>query len=99
LKMVLRMSELRENVIEWITGDDHVSVTLTDRRYINKVRKLMDELDENERVFVENKDGSIFAHLPLEMVKLGKKRTVELSDEQKAAIAARLAAAREAKKG
>ena len=95
------MSEIRENVIEWITGDDHVAVTLTDRRYISKVRKLREIDEKNVPVFVENKDGSIFAHLPLSTVKLSQKTKQNLSDEQRDVLRERmrsLHAAKEAKK-
>ena len=37
------MNDLKENVIEWITGDEFVSCTFTQRKYITKVRKLMDK--------------------------------------------------------
>ncbi len=86
--------DIRENVIEWITGDPYMTMTLTDRRLINKVRKLADELHDSRCVPIENADGSVFTHLPLSALKLIKKRTVELSDEQKKAYTERLAAAR-----
>ena len=64
------MTDLKENVIEWITGDDYISCTFTQKKYINKVRKLMDKQPCLVSVFHENKDGSIFCHLPLKALKL-----------------------------
>jgi len=81
------MSEPRENVIEWVTGQQHVSCTLTQQKFINKIRKLRDESVENVPVFIENHDGSIFCHLPIEMLKIGKKRKIEISEERRAELA------------
>lgn len=63
------MSELKENCIEWITGDDRITLSLTQKRFINKVKKLKERF-ENEVDFKENEDGSIIAHLPLKALKL-----------------------------
>ena len=32
------MDELKENVIEWITGDKYIACTFTQKKYISKVR-------------------------------------------------------------
>ena len=72
------MKELKENVIEWITGDDWVACTFTQKKYINKVRKLRDKQPNLVSVFIENNDGSIFCHLPLKALKL----YIKTSDKQ-----------------
>ena len=74
---------MRENVIEWMDGDDTISVTLYQKRFITKVRRLAEQ-DSRVEILAENSDGSIFAHLPIEMLKLGKKRTDNKSAEEKA---------------
>ena len=71
------MIDIKENVIEWITGDDHIVCTFTQKKYINKVRKLRDKRMDLVPVFIENKDGSIFCHLPLKALKLYLKTSVE----------------------
>ena len=63
------MKDFRENIIEWITGEDKIYLTLTQTKYINKVKKLA-KTHVNEVEIVENKDGSIFATLPLKALKL-----------------------------
>lgn len=68
-----------ENVIEWITGSDTVTVTFTNKRFITKVRRLVEQgIGE---IIAENEDGSVLAHLPISCIKIGKKR--EVSDEMK----------------
>lgn len=60
----------RENVIEWVTGDDTITVTLSQRKYITRVRKLAAKLPSLVSILAENPDGSILAHLPLKALKL-----------------------------
>ena len=64
------MTDTKENVIEWITGDEYISCTFTQRKYISKVRRMRDKQPKNVPVFVENDDGSIFCHLPIKALKL-----------------------------
>ena len=66
--------DVKENVIEWITGDEWVSCTFTQRKYITKVRKMLDKQPNLVPIFHENKDGSIFCHLPLKSLKLYVKK-------------------------
>ena len=64
------MAELRENCIEWLNGQDVVSVTLSQKRLISKVKKMAEKHPDSVVILAENADGSIFAHLPLKAVKL-----------------------------
>ena len=96
------MADVRENVIEWITGSDRIAITVTQPRYINRVRKLVEHYSKDNADgvdLIENDDGSVFAHLPLECLKLSPKRSIEYSEEQRAAARDRIAAAREKKAG
>lgn len=78
---------MHENVIKWLDGEDTISVTLHQKKYVNKVRRLA-ESDERIEILAENKDGSIFAHLPIEVLKLEKKRRNEIGEERKAELRA-----------
>lgn len=64
------MADFKENAIEWLTGDDTISVSLTQKKYINKVKKLAVKHPNLVSILKENSDGSIFAHLPLKALKL-----------------------------
>jgi hypothetical protein len=70
------MERLKENVIEWITGDDTIACTFSQRKYITKVLKLRDKQPNLVSNFVQNRDGSIFCHLPLKALKLYIKTSV-----------------------
>ena len=89
------MAEWKDNSICWYTGDKEIVVSLTDRKFVGKVTLLMNELGGD---LIRNDDGSIYCRLPIECLKLTKKRTRIMSDEQKAAMVARLRAARSKEK-
>ena len=81
-----------ENVIEWLDGDKRAAVTLSavaKRKLTKLFEKFPDEVD-----CVTNPDGSVFGHVPIRFVKLLRPRTVELTEEQRAALAERLRAMR-----
>lgn len=84
------MAELRENVIEWINGQDTIAVTLSQGRYISKVKKLAKRHPDQVKILHENEDGSIFAHLPIRALKLNLSAKRELSEEDRKKIGARL---------
>lgn len=75
------MAELRENCIEWLNGQNVVSVTLSQKRLVSKVKKMAEKHPDLVTILAENEDGSIFAHLPLKAVKLS---IISRKDEQSA---------------
>ena len=72
---------MNENVIEWLNNDSEVTVTLNQRRYISKVKKLLEKNPDEVRIVAENKDGSIVAKLPIKYIKISAPRKV--SEEQR----------------
>ena len=64
------MADIKENVIEWITGDNRVTVSLTQKRFINRVKRLAEKHGEAVEIVAENADGSICARLPLKALHL-----------------------------
>ena len=64
------MAEFKENVIEWYTGEKWMSVTLTQKKHINRVRKLVEKHADMGCELVENRDGSIWAKIPLRALHL-----------------------------
>lgn len=71
---------MNENVIEWLTGSDTVLVTLSQKKYVNKIKKLA-ETREDVVIESENKDGSILAKLPLKFIRITPTR--QLTEEQR----------------
>lgn len=78
---------MNENVIEWRRGQQVVAVTLVSgskfAKKLIRLQKTHDDIDVKV-----NKDGSVFAHVPLKWIKISPPRQV--SDEQKEAARIRL---------
>ena len=62
------MDRLTENLIEWITGSDTATVTFSQKKYINRVRKMLQKYPSMGEIVAENEDGSVTAHISLRMV-------------------------------
>ena len=89
-------AELQENNIEWYTGDDMVTLSFSQKKYVNKIMKHFDNPDI--QVIAENIDGSICARIPLSWIKISPPRKGrEFTDEERAAAAERLKVARESR--
>lgn len=82
----------RENVIEWLNGQDMVTVSFSQGKYINKVKKLAAKSDDVQ-IVAENDDGSICAHLPLKYIKISPPR--QMSEEQRQQARERLLKSKE----
>ena len=71
-------------------------VSFTNRKHINRIKKLYEERKDDFKYFHENTDGSICAKIPLKWIKLnpGSKNGRVMTEEQKEAARVRLANAR-----
>jgi len=85
-----------ENNIEWITNQEIVTATISQGRYITKIKKLAEQHPNDVRIMEENKDGSILCQFPLRYLKINNPSRV-MTEEQKAAAAERLKRARKNK--
>ena len=85
-----------ENVLEFISGTRTATVTFTNQKHINRIKKLYEERKDDFKYFVENPDGSVCAKLPLKWIKInaGSKEGRVMTEEQKEAARIRLANAR-----
>ncbi len=79
--------DFKENNIEWVTGENTIAVTLTSQRHITRIRKLAEKKPDEVKI-TTNKDGSIYATLPLSYLKFNAPLT--LTDEQRKNAAERL---------
>lgn len=88
--------ENQENVLEFISGTRTATVTFTNQKHINRIKKLYEERKDDFIYFKENKDGSVCAKIPLKWVKInpGSKEKRIMTEEQKEAARIRLANAR-----
>ena len=81
-----------ECVIEWFRGEKTASVALPrNTRLANKIRKLAQKSSSVQVIADENE--ALFAHIPVDWVKISPKR--QITEEQRQAAAERLRKARE----
>lgn len=64
------MDRLQENLIEWITGSKVATVTFSQKKYINRIKKMAEKYPESVIIEAENDDGSVTAHIPIKAVHL-----------------------------
>ena len=64
------MHDINENIIQWLNGEKYITCTFTQKKYINKVRKIAARTPEFVLDLIENRDGSIYCKLPLKALKL-----------------------------
>ena len=85
-----------ENCIEFLSGERSAVVSFTNKKHINRIKKLYEERKDDFKYFHENTDGSICAKIPLKWIKLnpGSKNGRVMTEEQKEAARVRLANAR-----
>lgn len=62
------IGDLKENVIEWYTGDDTCTATFTQKKFINRMRRTSETHGELVKIVHENTDGSIVCKFPLRAV-------------------------------
>lgn len=79
------ISSNTENVIEWVRDSEQATVTLSQRRTITRVKELAERRPEDVQIVVENKDGSIVAHIPTEWIKINPPK--QYTEEQKRKLA------------
>ena len=79
--------DFKENNIEWVAGDSTIAVTLTSQRHITKIRKLAERKPDEVKI-TTNKDGSVYATLPLSYLKFNPPK--DLTEEQRKEMAERL---------
>ena len=97
--------ENSENMIEFISGTRTATVTFTNQKHINRIKKLYEERKDEFKYLVENPDGSVCAKIPLKWIKINpgskpdpNKPKREMSEEQKAKLLAGLQKYREQNK-
>ena len=94
-----------ENVLEFISGTRTATVTFTNQKHINRIKKIYEDRKDEFKYLVENDDGSICAKLPKKWVKINpgskpdpNKPKKQMSEEQKAKLLAGLQKYREQNK-
>lgn len=79
---------MNEFAIDWIRGAEYASVTAPSGSALkSRLYKLAEKHPSDVQILAENKDGSIFAHIPVSYVKISPPK--QMSEEQRAAASER----------
>ena len=81
-----------ENAIEWFTGSDRATVTLSSRRHITRIKKLAAAHPEAVEIIrePENNSGYLYARIPASWIRLQPPVEREYTEEERAAARERL---------
>ena len=64
------MDRLQENLIEWMTGCKAATVTFSQKKFVNRIKRMAEKHPELVDIVAENEDGSITAHIPVSAIHL-----------------------------
>lgn len=95
------MTEFKETSVDFLNVDKHATFCSSETKWINKILKLQESYPDKVEIAYapEENDGMIVAHLPKNWFKISPPRKREMTDEQRAAAAERLASARSKRNG
>lgn len=90
------MSNIKETCIEWTNDTDIATISSNEIKWINKINKYAIQYPDDIQILYtpDNNYGTILAHVSKKFIKLSPPRAVNYTDEQRAAIAERMANAR-----
>lgn len=93
------MTDFKETSINSLNVDDHATFCSSESKWINKINKLKEQYPDKVDIIraPEDNHGMLYAHIPKSWFKISPPRQVNYTDEQRAAMAERLAAARNKK--
>lgn len=90
------MADFKETCMEYLDIDKHATFCSSERKWINKIYKLKEKYPDEVHIEVseEENDGMIIAQVPKTWMKLSPPAKRNFTDEQRAAMAERMRAAR-----
>lgn len=92
------MVNYRENAIEFLTGDETATVSLSSKRYVNRILRLAERHPKEVEIVAQNPDGSLCANIPASWIRFNPPANREMTEEQRNAARERLLKYRESKK-
>lgn len=69
-----------ENVIEFVRDGKTATLSLSQRRYITRVKQLAERYPDECKILAENEDGSLYAHIPVKWIRINP--PAQLTEEQ-----------------
>lgn len=81
---IIRGTDERENAIEWYNGHDTITISLSQRKFINKINNLAQKYPKEVKIDRINPDGTVLAHIPLSYLKIQRPRILTEEEREKA---------------
>lgn len=93
------MPDIKETCVDYLDVDDHAVFSSAERKWINKILKLKESHPDEVTIrhHPDTNYGIIVADIPKSWLKISPPRNVTYTDEQRAALAERMAEARRSK--
>lgn len=90
---------MKETCFSYTAEDDCAVFSSSETKWINKMLKLQQEHPNDVKIIYHPDDnhGMLYAHIPKKYLKISPPRQMNYTDEQRAAMAERLSAARNKK--
>lgn len=86
------MAEFKETAFDYLDVSDHATFSSSERKWINKIYKLKEKYPNEVTIECAPDDnyGMLVAFIPKSWMKISPPKKVNLTDEQKAAMAERM---------
>ncbi len=78
----MTIEKINENLMEWLTGEEIIACTFSQRKHVNLFRKFSERYPEDYRLIAENEDGSIYGEVSINCISF--RSPSRLTDEQRA---------------
>lgn len=94
------MADIRETVVELVAGEEYLTYSTNDRKYMNRLRRRVEEHPDDVQVLVDDPEFGLAVRCPASWFNEPKPKTKRrsMSEEEIALRTSRLAEAREARK-
>ena len=78
----LYFNKCRDNSVEWYTGQTIITATFSQRKWINKIRRLAEKHPDEVKIDIENPD-SIVVHMPIGYIKISPPKKVSAEQRER----------------
>ena len=83
------MEKNNENAVEFLTGEKTCTVSFTNQKFCNRIKKFYEKHPDRFETYVVNPDGSVYATIPLKWLKISVPKGENMTDEDRKKIADR----------
>lgn len=86
------MTDFKETAIGYLDVDKHATFSSSERKWINKILKYAESHPDSVHIkcYPEDNFGELVADIPKNWLKISPPRTVNYTEEQRAAMAERM---------